>query len=211
MLHIGEQLIAARNDGSRHAGALGNQAHERVHEVANAFDLGRGRMMRATDEGKLIGRTIASALDGDESGVNIRLGKLLGSACTTEIVNGLGRTLNQGHQNLVRHDPLTRNVATLGTALSPRRELAGDGELSTRARVDALDALEGKAVVDNVVLNICKRAHLIGHPRHAAKLPKPIHNDPVCHNEVAHIVHGILELQITQRTTRPIGQRLGFW
>lgn len=99
--------------------------------------------MRATDGREVLHRTAPSPANRVEGDLDIAYTELLGTANGAEVLDGLGSALAQGEKDLIGHNPLAGNVPRLGALLAPRGELAGNRQLTARAGVNALDALEG--------------------------------------------------------------------
>ena len=133
-------------------------------------------------------------MEGVERHLDIARAQLLGTAHGAKVLDGLGDAPAQRHQHLVGHDPLAGDVAVLGAMLAPGGELAGDGELTARAGVDALDALERGAGIAAIVGGIGQRPDLIAHPRGASQGVQLGLDHPVRVNEVADVVDRVLDL-----------------
>ena len=107
--------------------------------------------MPAHHERQAIVRTARAALDGHERAVHIALTQLIGTADTAELLDAHGIALDERQQRIVGHDPLARNVATLGAVLAPGGKLTRNAQLMAAAGVDALDLAERLVTVGTIV------------------------------------------------------------
>ena len=209
MLNIVGQVIARGNDRGRHARALGNQANERIHQVRHALQLRRNLTVPAHHERQAIVWAARTALNGHERAVHVALPQLVGTANAAELLNTNGITFNQGQQRIVGHDPLARDVAALGAVLAPSGKLACDAQLVTATRVDALDLAKRLMAVGAVVRLVGQRTQLVEHPVHPAQLAQATHHLGIGDDQVLDVIDRVLDLLISQRAARPVGQRLG--
>ncbi len=93
----------------------------------------------------------------------------LGPAHRAEVLDGLRRAFAQRQQDFVGHDPLARDIARLRPLLAPRGELTGNSELTARAGVHALHALERGAGIAAIMGGVGKGANLVAHPGRATE------------------------------------------
>ena len=132
--------------------------------------------MPAHHERQAIVRTACAALDGHQRAIHVALPQLVGTADATELLDTHGTALNQGQQRIVGHDPLARDVATLGAVLAPSGKLARNAQLMAATRVDAFDLAECLMAVGAVVRLVGQRTQLVEHPVHAAQLTQAAHH-----------------------------------
>ena len=130
-------------------------------------------------------------------------------AGSAELVAVAGRALGDGEQAEVRQDHPSGAVRLRGGALAPRRHLLGDAAAPARHAADVAQLPPGllgdagrRAVAEHLVA-------LVEGPFEAAQGPEPVgQHDPQL-QQVGHVVHGVGDLALRDRTLQPVREPVG--